>query len=282
MSEGTSTANPDDGKDMMCFESHMLQEKVSLIPLPDTPEKPSLKKTKREGSLSRDQGSESILDAIRKLSLKHDATFQKIATIEKTTQATSKELESLSSTVKELVSDVGKNKKELDRLQTVTRTLEKDNAALKTALIETQRYNWKPFLKIHGLKEQVKEDIRIRIIEVLHQIAPDLSTDILDTGVDVVHRLGPPPTDGKCRSVIVRFSLLRVRSAIWQAGRKCKFLLDNKLTISEPVPPEDRAAREKLWPLVQKARKAGKKASYRDYHALIDGKRHDYAEVMMK
>ncbi len=38
------------------------------------------------------------------------------------------------------------------------------------------------------------------------------------------------------------------------------FLLDNNLCISELLSPEDKAAREKLWPRVKKAREKGKRA----------------------
>lgn len=267
-------------EDRIWFDSSpTLDGKVTLLTLPDTPEKPLSKKSKRDESVSHavpSKGNEDVLAAIRKLSLKHDASFQKISVIEKTTHATSRELESLSVTVKQLVSDVGENKKELCRLRNEIQRLQKDNGTLKTALNESRRYNWRSFLKLHGLKEQEGEDVRQRVIEVLQQVAPTFSAS-LDAGVDVVHRLGPKA--GKCRSVIILFSLRRVRDAIWQAARKCRFLRDSKLTITEPVPPEDRAAREKLWPLVLKARQDGKKASFRSSYALIDGKRFDYAET---
>lgn len=87
-----------------------------MVAMPDTPEKPLSKKTKREetGMNTTTGHSESnmdILAAIHKLSLKHDATFQKIFTIEKITQATSREIDSLFAMVKQLVIDVSKNKK---------------------------------------------------------------------------------------------------------------------------------------------------------------------------
>lgn len=268
-----------EGQDIIWFDSNpSITEQVKLIPLPETPVKPLTKKTKREES--HGTVNENILAAISKLSLKHDATFQKISAIEKTTQATSRELDNLCTTVKQLVFDVGENKKELSRLITEVQTLQEANVTLKKALTESQRYNWKSFLKIHGLKELEGEHIRRRVLEILQQVATDLPADLLDAGVDVIHRLGPPPKDAKCRSIIIRFSLKRVRDAIWQASKKCKFLILNKLSITEPIPPEDRAAREKLWPLVEQARKQGKKASFKDSFALIDGKRYDYSKII--
>lgn len=72
-----------------------LDSNITMVAMPDTPEKPLSKKTKREetGMNTTTGHSESnmdILAAIHKLSLKHDATFQKIFTIEKITQATSR------------------------------------------------------------------------------------------------------------------------------------------------------------------------------------------------
>ncbi|CAM4618622.1 unnamed protein product [Leuciscus chuanchicus] len=195
---------------------------------------------------------------------------------DRTTQATSREIESLSITVKQLVSDVGENKRELCRLQNEVKELRQGNIALKAALDESRRYGWKSFLKIHGLKEEDGENVRSKVIGVLKKVVPDAPVH-LDAGVDIVHRLGPKT--GKTRSIIIMFSLRRVRDAVWQAVRRCTFLKDNNLTITEPVPPEDRAAREKLWPLVKKAREEGKRASFKDSYALIDGKKFNYADV---
>lgn len=267
-----------EGEDKILVDSSpTLENDVTLIPFPDTPEKPLTKKSKRGPETDTDLNkSTDILAAIRKLSLKHDATFQKVSLIEKTTQATSREIESLSMTVKQLVSDVGENKRELCRLHSEVKELRQSNTVLKAALDESRRYGWKSFLKLHGLKEEDCENVRSRIIGILQKVVPDAPVNF-EAGVDIVHRLGPKT--GKTRSIIIMFSLRRVRDAVWQAVRRCKFLKDNNLTITEPVPPEDRAAREKLWPLVKKAREEGKRASFKDSYALIDGKKFNYADA---
>lgn len=77
------------------------------------------------------------LSAIRELSVKHDATFRKISTIEKTTQDTSKEIESISATVKQVMFDVGENRKELKHMQNKVQTLKEENKALKLAVEES-------------------------------------------------------------------------------------------------------------------------------------------------
>lgn len=248
---------------------------------PNTPVKPANKKSKREErempTYANSENSMDILAAIRELSVKHDATFQKISAIEKTTHATSREIESLSVTVKQLVVDVGENKKELLRMDTEIRALKMENRNLKTALDESRRYGWKWFLKLHGLNESEGENVRKKVIDILQQVAPDVS-DLLQVGVDIAHRLGPKQ-DKKNRSIIILFAARRVRDAVWNAARKSKYLQSKQLSITEPLSAEDRAAREKLWPLVKKAREEGKKASFKNSFALIDGKKYNFSDV---
>ena len=70
--------------------SPSLDDNVTAVTEPVTPKKPMSKKTKWDdaGKHAMASNGESILDvmaAIRKLSVKHYETFQKISTIEKTT-----------------------------------------------------------------------------------------------------------------------------------------------------------------------------------------------------
>lgn len=247
---------------------------------PDTPEKPLCKKSKREDSENgarNDDKSMDLLSAIRELSIKHDATFQKISAIEKTTRVTSKEVESISATVKQLVNDVSENRKELKLMQNEMQTLKEENKALKLAVDESRRYSWKPLLTLHGLKESDGEDIRAKVIEILARVTPGIR-DGLQVGVDIVHRLRPKE-QGKNRAVIILFAARRVRDTVWLAARNCGFLRENNLRFTEPLSPEDRVARNKLWPLLKKAREEGKKASFKGSFALIDGKKFPFSEV---
>lgn len=258
---------------------------LDVVTEPVTPVKPLSKKTKRDNAVSADamangnttSESVDILAAIRELSVMHDATFQKISTIEKTTEATSKEIDNLAATVKQLVVDVGENKKELHRLQSEVHAVKMENSALKATVDESRRYRWKWFLKLHGLKESDGENVRNRVLDILQHVAPDVS-DSLHAGVDIAHRLGPQQAEKK-RAIIILFTARRVRDAVWHAARKSKHLRDKQLTITEPLSPEDRAARDRLWPLVKKAREEGKRASFRNSYALIDGKKYDFSEV---
>ncbi len=140
--------------------------------------------------------------------------------------------------------------------------LKEENKSLKSGLYECRRYSWRWLLKLHGVREKEGEDIRMVAIDICGRVAPGIR-DGLNQGVDIAHRLGPARDDGNARAIIILFAFRRVRDAVWRAAKRCKFLEDNGLHLTEPLSPEVRAAREKLWPLVKEARDAGKKASFR-------------------
>lgn len=86
----------EDGKTWMDSSPLFEVGNITVVTEPDTPTMPLSKKTKRETAVSamasKSESNVDILAAICELSVMCDATFQKISTIEKTTQATSKEI----------------------------------------------------------------------------------------------------------------------------------------------------------------------------------------------
>ncbi len=246
-------------------------DEIVVAALSDTPQKPAAKKSKRAESNLSGNSNGDVLAAISELTLKHDKTFQKISAIETTTEATAKQIKSLTVTVQQLILDVGVHKEALNHLESEIHALRKENKSLKTSVQECSRYSWKWCLKLHGIAEKDREDVRSVVTNILEKIAPGIG-DRLQDSVDIAHRLRPKRADGKARSIIILFSVRRIRDMIWGAAKGCKFLTDNRLRLSEPLSPDDRAARDKLWPLVKKAREEGKRASFRSSFALIDGK----------
>ena len=128
------------------------------------------------------------------------------------------------------------------------------------------------------MKEEEGEDIRRKIIDILGNVAPKLLNN-LEEGLDIAHRVGQRRQDGSSRSTIIHFALRHLRDAIWREAKGSKFLLDKKLRISEALSPEDKAAIEKLWPLVKKAREEGEKASFCGPFAFINGRKIDPSET---
>uniref|UniRef100_A0AAV2L2R3 Uncharacterized protein n=2 Tax=Knipowitschia caucasica TaxID=637954 RepID=A0AAV2L2R3_KNICA len=191
---------------------------------------------------------------------------------------TSKQMANLTATVARVVVDVDRHGKNIKDVQSEIVKLKEENRLLKTAVEECKRYSWRWSLKLHGLKENVNEDVRKEVIIVLGKVAPGLQV-YLEDGVDIAHRLGPKRTDGSNRPVIILFALRRILDAVWKCAKGCKFLRDNKLRLTQALSPEDRLAREKLWPLVDKARKEGKRATLIGPFALIDGKKINHWDV---
>lgn len=183
-------------------------------------------------------------------------------------------MDSLATSVQNLIIEVSSHDEQLSLMEKEIQTLKDENATLKSNIAEAQRNTRCWSLKLHGLKEADGENVRRITIDALAKVAPDVQ-DQLDRVVDVVHRIGRKSTPPNKRPIIVLFSMRRYRDAIWRAAKNSRFLLDNALRISELLSPEDKAAREKLWPRVKKAREEGKRAIFRGPHAYIEGKRID-------
>ncbi|MEQ2182232.1 hypothetical protein GOODEAATRI_020190 [Goodea atripinnis] len=188
-------------------------------------------------------------------------------------------MEKFTSTVHLLTLDVNQQREDLDDMKNIIQKLKAENKALKINIADCQRYSRRWSLKLHGVKEKEGEDLRHKITDILGSTAPKLRTDLED-GIDIVHRMGQRRQDQSCRPTIILFALRRVRDAVWREAKGSKFLFDNKLRITEALSPEDKEAREKLWPLVKKAREDGKKASFHGPFAFINGKKIDPPEVI--
>ncbi|RXN35673.1 hypothetical protein ROHU_003627 [Labeo rohita] len=62
------------------------------------------------------------------------------------------------------------------------------------------------------------------------------------------------------------------RDALWKAAKNSPYLTKHHLRFAEDLSPEDRERRNKLWPLVEKARQQGRRAYFVGPKAFIDGK----------
>ncbi len=243
-----------DEMDLFCepdFEPRCLTDFTSLSDIPQKSDSPAKKRNKVRSKMDPENTSE-VLEAIHVLSLKLDCTLSKISTIEKTTELTSAKVNSLATSVQQLLADVKIRDERLSGMEKEMQTLKTENASLRANIAETQRYSRRWSLKMHGLKETDGEDVRQITIDALAKVAPKMQ-DHLDRVVDVVHRLGhksSPPNVNPKRAIVILFSMRIYRDEVWRAARNSKFLLDNNLCISELLSPEDKAAREKLWPKV--------------------------------
>lgn len=72
--------------------------------------------------------------------------------------------------------------------------------------------------------------------------------------------------------VIVMFAFHAVRDVIWQKARDNQMMKEKKLRFTEDLTMMDKMARNKLWSLIEKARKEGLKVGFKEARTFIEGK----------
>lgn len=131
---------------------------------------------------------------------------------------------------------------------------------------------------MNGLPEKEGENTREAVIGILTRVVP-LSVEKLRDSVDTVHRLGmkgnAATSNNTPRSSIIQFGVRTVRDEIWKKSKDARVCSEMHIRFKEDFSKEDREARSKLWPLVQEARRKGKRAFLKEGFALIDNKRVD-------
>ncbi|KAK7905148.1 hypothetical protein WMY93_017755 [Mugilogobius chulae] len=131
---------------------------------------------------------------------------------------------------------------------------------------------------IDMLQLKESEDTRELVIGILTRVVP-LSVERLRETVDTVHRLGKKgnaaTSNNTPRSIIMQFVSRTVRDDVWKRSRDARVCKELHIHFKEDFSREDRAARAKLWPLVQDARKRGQRAFLKEGYALINNQRVD-------
>lgn len=161
----------------------------------------------------------------------------------------------------------------VDTLKTQVETLEKENAALRLKCSDMDAYRRRWNLRGAGIPETPGENIKSTIIDLLSQVSPDIAGQ-LGFSVDIAHRLGPRSGEGvPSRRIIVQFLARSHRDKVWKDAKTSAVLKERRIRIMEDLSQEEKDARNKLWPVVEQARKEGKRAGFRGSAAYIDGKR---------
>ena len=162
-------------------------------------------------------------------------------------------------------------KEENKKLKDVCEKQQIELADLKERMCDAERYKRRWCLRLQGLPELDGEDIKKRVAEICEKVAPELGARAAE-GIDVVHRLGRRENFSRARGIIILFAFRTVRDLIWRQAKNNTFLQENKLRFSEDLTKEERDARARLWPTVEKARKEGMKAYFVGPRAYVIGK----------
>ena len=100
-----------------------------------------------------------------------------------------------------------------------------------------------------------------------------MSVERLRDTVDTVHRLGrkgdAATSNNTPRAIIIQFGMRVVRDEVWKKSKDARVCKDMHIRFKEDFSKEDREAR-KLWPLVQEARKRGKRAFLKEGYAITE------------
>ncbi|CAM4427957.1 unnamed protein product [Leuciscus chuanchicus] len=125
--------------------------------------------------------------------------------------------------------------------------------------MSTYKRRWN--LRTSGVLEEDGENVKMVIIDIFLQVSPGLA-DVLQSSIDVAHRLGPKLGNARPRTIIVQFLSRSHRDRIWADARSSEVLKQKKIRISEDLTQRTKEARNKLWPLLEKARKEGRRADF--------------------
>lgn len=138
---------------------------------------------------------------------------------------------------------------------------------------ESERYSRRWNLRLLNLPESSNEDVRKEVLEIIAEIIPEEKSK-LGFMVDTVHRVGRPREDKSTRPIIIQFTMRTFRFRLWRASLNADVMKRKNLRMTEDLTQLERQCRNKLWPLVQKARADGKKTKWQGSAVIINGVRH--------
>lgn len=252
-----------DIEDIEVDESSSKESKINLTHTPIKSPDPKKKKG-NDNSKDNENIGAAILHAVQALTEKVDEQTELLKRFDK-------RIEANTTATRENRQEMILLKKKIDELQ-------KENSTLKNATEEQARYKRRWNLRLTGLPEKEGENTREIVIGILTRVVP-LSVDRLRDTVDTVHRLGKPNTapasNNTPRAIIIQFGTRTVRDEVWKKSKEARVCSEMHIRFREDFSKADREARSKLWPLVQEARKKGKRAFLKEGFALIDNRRVD-------
>lgn len=223
----------------------------------DTPEESACDVLKKDILAAINQLGQRLNDRMDDISSQIRQHCAMLASVAKATQLNSEDIEVCKTKIKSLEQQVG--------------SLLKEKGDLKERLVEQERYKRRWCLRIKGKKEDVNEDIRADIVNLLCKVAPDLA-DKMEDAVDIVHRVGRK-IENRHRQVIVLFSKRNIRDDIWKRTKVSAACREAGVRFAEDLTKDDLLARQEMWPKIEQARKEGKTAGFRGPYGYINGKR---------
>ncbi|KAL1255195.1 hypothetical protein QQF64_013256 [Cirrhinus molitorella] len=215
----------------------------------------------------------TLLQAITALTARFDSQDEKLEEMSNQMRKNSVMIAEMSKAIEFNAAEIKECKERSLETSKSLRGLTTSHKDLASRTSELERYKRRWNLRINGMKEKPEEDPRREVIGLFAEIAPHLVQKLEDI-VDTVHRIGKKEP-GKSRQLIVQFTMRKYRDEFWKSTKNSSVCRDRGVRLTEDLTKEDRLARAALWPLIDQARQAGKKAFYRGPFGYIEGKRID-------
>lgn len=227
---------------------------------------------------NEDSFFESIMSAIQTLGARFDKQENTLDKQEKMLEDINFQIKensimicNLSKALEFNAAEVQECKSKVSKLEEKVTKLEKENATLRERAGDQERYSRRWNLRIKGMKEKMNENTREEVIVLLQKIAPTWAQK-MDEMVDTVHRVGKRE-EKRTRQVIIQFVMRQHRDGIWRLTKESEVCKEAGIRFAEDLTAADKQAREALWPQIQEARRAGKKAYFRGPIGFINGQR---------
>lgn len=234
-------------------------------PLPITPSKSPAPKKMLYATGSEQTNTNDIIASLSAL------INTRSDNIESMVSANALKIEGLKKTIDFVCAEIKDVKSKVCTLEVKMAKEEKRVDTCRQMVSELERYSRRWNLRLYGVEESEKENIRKKAIEVCQAVLPEEKNRLADA-IDTVHRLGiKRQNDNKPRGIIIQFIARVCRDAVWKAAKMSTHLRDNGLRFAEDLSKEDRERRSKLWPAIKKAREEGKPAFFIGGRGFVNG-----------
>lgn len=253
------------------LEPTFTDKDAEFTPLPATPDNRPAKKPKP--SVKTPEAPPAMLAVMLRIEKMQEECLARMVHVETAVKANSASIKDVVDSLQSLAKHMDDVSEKMENIESRVSSLQKENATLRNKVEEMDSYKRRWNLRVAGLEESSGENVKKLVIDLFSAVSPDIA-DQLPLSVDIAHRLGPRSDKSKSsRRIIVQFISRFHRDKIWRDARTSTVLRQRKVRILEDLTQSTKEARNKLWPLVEQARKEGKKAGFRGALAVINGKR---------
>ena len=121
---------------------------------------------------------------------------------------------------------------------------------------------------------ETEDDLEIKAMNIFKDLLKIKQNDLQKIQIARIHRIGKPMT-GKKRNVVARLTT-RGKQIVIQNLKNIP--RDSTVRVTEQLPPEIHAKREKLWPMFVEAKRKGQRTKWKHDSLEIDGRLHKHNE----